>query len=318
MKTLIRVLYVPTMFALLVSTASAFEMAYRETIDQDGIVRQTWSPDDDGNIWWSDTISAGFGELSPTTFLNFWHSIDDIEPPILPNGMILSAHLEFVICTDIEDHDGHGDGHGGRDGHHKKHGDKHKGGKGKHHDDEDNGHHCTKNAEHITLTLDSVDIGEFHERLFIVGPDPDDSISVTQSSLSDGLLEVRLSSDDDPFLLRQSVLEIRYQPALPTDIRIIDGATPDGFTVSDNYPNPFNPSTTIEYSLPNRAFVVLKVYDLLGRTVNTLISETQSAGSYAIDWDGTDIEGNTVASGMYFYRLETDNYSIAKKMLLLK
>ncbi len=85
-----------------------------------------------------------------------------------------------------------------------------------------------------------------------------------------------------------------------------------------NFPNPFNPSTTISFTLPNAGHAALDVYDLLGRHVITLFDESVSAGEHLVLWDGKDRYGASVASGIYFYRLTTDDRSISKKMLLLK
>jgi hypothetical protein len=88
---------------------------------------------------------------------------------------------------------------------------------------------------------------------------------------------------------------------------------PTVFELSQNYPNPFNPSTTISFSLPSKSFVLLKVFDALGREVETLVSEELSAGTYARQWNASNIP-----SGIYFYRLQAGSYSETKKLVLLK
>ena len=88
---------------------------------------------------------------------------------------------------------------------------------------------------------------------------------------------------------------------------------PENFKLFQNYPNPFNPTTKINYQVPQTAFVTLKVYDLLGREVATLVNEEKSAGSYEVEFDGSNL-----SSGIYFYKLQTENYSSVKKMILLK
>jgi len=94
--------------------------------------------------------------------------------------------------------------------------------------------------------------------------------------------------------------------------------TPETFSLSQSYPNPFNPSTTIEYQLPNSAQVTLSVYNSLGQLVNTLVNEEKDAGYYQAVWNGNDNHGNQVASGIYFYRLQTGNFINTKKMILLR
>ena len=85
------------------------------------------------------------------------------------------------------------------------------------------------------------------------------------------------------------------------------------FNLSDNYPNPFNPTTIINYSLPKYGLTKLQVYNLLGCKVATLINKFESAGIHKVRFDGTNL-----ASGIYFYTLYFDNKIISKKMLLLK
>jgi hypothetical protein len=93
---------------------------------------------------------------------------------------------------------------------------------------------------------------------------------------------------------------------------------PSDFSVSQNYPNPFNPITTIEYSLPKDCHTEITIYNLLGHKVKVLVNEQQRVGHHTATWDGTDKEGDEVASGIYFYRIEADEFSQSKKMLLLK
>jgi hypothetical protein len=95
--------------------------------------------------------------------------------------------------------------------------------------------------------------------------------------------------------------------------------TPKTFELSNNYPNPFNPTTTIEFGVPHSAQVAIMIYNVLGQRVRMLVDhEQRSAGRYSVVWDGRDDAGSNVGSGMYFYRLETGNVAIVKKMLMLK
>ena len=97
-----------------------------------------------------------------------------------------------------------------------------------------------------------------------------------------------------------------------TDVEQISGL-PENFSVQQNYPNPFNPSTLIEYSIPEQSFVDLKVYDILGNEVATLVNEEQSAGVYRADFTGADL-----TSGVYFYTIKAGNFVETKKMVLMK
>ncbi len=90
------------------------------------------------------------------------------------------------------------------------------------------------------------------------------------------------------------------------------------FTLEHNYPNPFNPSTTIRYNIPTMGYVRLRVFDVVGREVASLVNGVQSAGSYAVNWHGTDDAGRSVASGVYFYTLESLGQKTTRRMVLLK
>lgn len=93
---------------------------------------------------------------------------------------------------------------------------------------------------------------------------------------------------------------------------------PEKFSLEQNYPNPFNPSTVIRYGLPEAGRVSLDVYNSLGVRVATLVNAYQNAGLHEVEFNSRGIDGRTIASGIYFYRLRAGNYSTVKKMILLK
>ena len=88
---------------------------------------------------------------------------------------------------------------------------------------------------------------------------------------------------------------------------------PIEYKLFQNYPNPFNPSTFINYTIPKLSYVTLKVYDILGKEVETLVNEEKPTGTYELTWDATNLP-----SGIYFYRIESDVFSSTKKMIYLK
>jgi hypothetical protein len=98
-----------------------------------------------------------------------------------------------------------------------------------------------------------------------------------------------------------------------TGLQNLQSELPKQYYLSQNYPNPFNPVTKINFAIPRSGLVVLKVYDILGKEVATLVNDVKHAGSYLIDFNGS-----ALSSGIYFYRLESNGYVNTKKMMLIK
>ena len=98
-----------------------------------------------------------------------------------------------------------------------------------------------------------------------------------------------------------------------TNINLIENKIVKDYYLSSNYPNPFNPTTNIRYSIPKSGMVKLAVFDALGREIQTLVNESLKPGTYEASFDGTMLN-----SGVYFYKLITDGFTDTKKMLLIK
>ncbi len=120
---------------------------------------------------------------------------------------------------------------------------------------------------------------------------------------------------DDSFLFAGTAGGVLWRRALSqlTFVTSQVSNVPSGFSLGQNFPNPFNPTTIIDYQLPASSFVTLKIYDILGREVVTLINAKQNAGYYSATFNAANIP-----SGVYFYRLQAGKYSNTKKLLLLK
>lgn len=117
---------------------------------------------------------------------------------------------------------------------------------------------------------------------------------------------------NDGYLAKMSI-----NPA--TDVReISDVPLPLTPSLSQNFPNPFNPTTTIHFQIPKAAQTNIAVYNLLGQKVRELVNQDLAAGTYSTDWDGRDQSGQPVASGVYFYRLNAGEFTESRKMTLLK
>jgi hypothetical protein len=116
--------------------------------------------------------------------------------------------------------------------------------------------------------------------------------------------------------------------AIPGKVYVVEGTDVEngfdetnvipGYSLLQNYPNPFNPSTCVEFDLARTSQVKLEIYNILGSKVKTLVNDKLSVGHKSITWDGKDDQGKKVASGIYFYRLKTEEFSSTKRMLLLK
>lgn len=149
-------------------------------------------------------------------------------------------------------------------------------------------------------TLQSVEIGTF------ASADPSHELMFVYNEYVDGVPHVRDLTPE--FVGGQVSLNARTPNlALPTE-----------FSLSQNVPNPFNPSTQVSFALPTAAKVNLSIYNVLGQHVKTLVDTDMRAGYQTVTWDGTDNTGHTVASGVYFYKLNAGDFTATKKMLMLK
>lgn len=104
-----------------------------------------------------------------------------------------------------------------------------------------------------------------------------------------------------------------YSNDLTAGIATVSSQVPDRFELSQNFPNPFNPTTKINFAVPYRSFVTLKVFDMNGREVSSLVNNTLQAGTYQYEFDGS-----ALTSGTYFYKLETSDFTSTKKLILIK
>lgn len=163
-----------------------------------------------------------------------------------------------------------------------------------------------KNGDHVSTFTDDagrfqIDLPMGDYEMFIEGPS-----GSTELPTSDRL---RLDTDTE--------VTIQLGTGLVED-RSPGTKLPRAFALSQNSPNPFNPSTTISYVLEDQAQVKLAVYDLRGRTVAVLVDRVQNEGDYDVQWNGKDRSGRQLSSGVYMYRLEAGEFRMTRKMVLLK
>ena len=156
-------------------------------------------------------------------------------------------------------------------------------------------------------TLTSFGNSEYEKIGFVEGKGTTTEINeyyFIDRSLSPGNYSYRIKQTDYNGTFKYFNLNETIEIGLPTE-----------FSLNQNYPNPFNPSTSIQYAISNTQFVTLKVYDLLGKEVTTLVNEEKPAGSYNVEFRMQNLE---LSSGIYFYQLSAGDYVETKKMLLLK
>ena len=159
------------------------------------------------------------------------------------------------------------------------------------------------NLLHLTYTLaDGVSLPDNISFYFTV-------VNIPGTSLNPELLNVVCSypSQDSPATVNTTVASADEGSILPSE-----------YALFQNYPNPFNPSTQITFDVPTSEVVMLRVYNLLGQDVQTLINKSMAPGRYTVEWNGNDMLNNDVASGVYFYELRGESFISRKKMLLIR
>jgi hypothetical protein len=137
----------------------------------------------------------------------------------------------------------------------------------------------------------------------------------TTAPTNDGDIDLATANYD---VNNVSLLWNRYEIISDVDDFADEPGLPRQFMLSQNRPNPFNPSTTVEYAVPSRSHVTITVYNILGQNVRTLVDEDKQAGRYVVDWDGKDGDGRTAPTGIYLYQIRSGDFVQAKKMLMLK
>lgn len=133
-------------------------------------------------------------------------------------------------------------------------------------------------------------------------------------SLTDFTKHRTTNSGPEPIVQREVGSTISVMVTVTASTTLL----PDRFSLSQNYPNPSNSTTIIEYDLPIPTDVTVEIYNMLGQKVRTLVDDHRVAGSYRVEWDGNMSSGRAAASGVYLYRIQAGSFVETKKMLLLK
>ncbi len=172
-----------------------------------------------------------------------------------------------------------------------------------------------------TSTLNHVQLAVYRKNAF--------STALTSAAVTDGsdlVLSYAVTVADTYYVMVTNTVPseagpaARYKFTIGTPTGVLDNviSLPTAFALDQNYPNPFNPTTTIKFALPKDATVTLRVYDVLGRVVRTLVNQRVSAGYQQVVWDGRNEAGSQVSSGMYIYHISAGAFTSTKKMMMLK
>jgi hypothetical protein len=165
---------------------------------------------------------------------------------------------------------------------------------------------------------DTVDISEVLPLLPPPNPGPVMALEVeTNSNIGTGVVTLKVQKRTDP----NDTASLTFTTSNASTVIGEERLTASSFKLYNNYPNPFNPSTTIPYNIPVNMGIHkthLAVYNLLGQEVRTLVNHEVAPGFHSVVWDGNDNAGKEVCSGIYFYKLRSANYEITKKMILVK
>jgi hypothetical protein len=176
----------------------------------------------------------------------------------------------------------------------------------------------------IEVTLDGNFVADYNINNFIPTPsdpqgitfapssDPNDDLNDFNIYIVDGQIDNAPNPDND----RDGLI---YEATIkPTIVTIESLSIPTEYSLDQNHPNPFNPETEIRFQLPEFTHVVLGIYNIHGQEIRGLLDKSITIGTYKVRWDGKDNYGKSAPSGVYFYKLQTSNYFLVKKMTLIK
>jgi hypothetical protein len=141
-----------------------------------------------------------------------------------------------------------------------------------------------------------------------------EQIDLSNYKTSPILIRFRLRDNGDGYRYDGwDIDDVELKDLNPTNLNEITNKIPSEFSLQQNYPNPFNPSTKVKYEIPERSFVTLKVYDVLGKEVATLVNDEKPAGVFEFEFNGAGL-----TSGIYFYKLQVGDFVETRKMVLLR
>ena len=187
------------------------------------------------------------------------------------------------------------------------------------------GFELSSQNDHVTLNWEDVNIDGFSYYILERSTSDNFNTDVVLNYLSNNFFEDDQLEYDTEYFYRVAYFAdelSEYSDTLSIVLQQLDNDSdvqyPSSFKLYSNYPNPFNPTTEIRYSILEDTFVSITIYDVQGRSVKSLVNQNQDAGIYLTNWNAKNEQGVLVPAGMYFYSIQTKNFNQTKKMVLLK
>ncbi|MBN1893544.1 T9SS type A sorting domain-containing protein, partial [bacterium] len=176
-----------------------------------------------------------------------------------------------------------------------------------------------KNEGESTVSVVLINSNTVPQVLRVSGPGLPNTLDMYTTSNFRNCDKIQTVSPGGLFLLPASSITTLYGSTV-TSVEAADKEieVPENFALFQNFPNPFNPATTVAFQVPKSSAVILAVYDIMGREVRVLADAVFQAGRHKVQWDGLDHSGSRVSSGVYFIRIRADQYTAVKKTILLR
>ena len=179
--------------------------------------------------------------------------------------------------------------------------------------------------DHVTLNWEDVNIDGFSYYILERSTSDNFNTDVVINYLPNNFFEDEQLEYDTEYFYRVAYFAdelSEYSDTLSIVLQQLDNDNdaqyPSSYKLYSNYPNPFNPLTTIEYFLPKKEFVSITVYDILGNVVINLVNENQNSGNQTVSWNAKNNFGDYMSAGMYVYTIQAGEFKATKKMVLLK
>ena len=187
------------------------------------------------------------------------------------------------------------------------------------------GFELSSDDDHVTLNWENINVDGFAYYILERSTSDNFNTDVVSNYLSNNFFEDDQLEYDTEYFYRVAYFAdelSEYSDTLSIVLQQLDNdndvQSPSSFKLYSNYPNPFNPVTSLSYDLPKNSYVSIIIYDMLGNVINNLVKSNQSSGFKSVQWNATNNQGEPVSAGVYIYSIEAGEFRQTKKMILLK